>query len=190
MPLARLYGANLSPRIGGSHLDLLVALGQGPQGIAPHALRSLDWSEPTLGESGSAFDEGSARRRHEQAADRRRAAEAAARDALAIDAKLRTRFDRLLATAQRYALVREEQIGDFSLAWPVMQRAIARLAEDLVERGVLGDPDQVHFLEQEEIDAALGPDARRLDARCEERRTAWRRQSAWRHRSRSAAYLR
>ena len=177
VPLARFYGANLRPRIGGSHLDLLVALGQRPQGIAPHALRSLDWSEPTLGESGSAFDEGAARHRHEQAADRRRAAEAAARDALAIDAKLRARFDRLLATAQHYALVREEQIGDFSLAWPVMQRAIARLAEHLVERGVLSDPDQVHFLEREEIDAALGPDALPLDARCEERRTTWRRQS-------------
>ena len=171
VPLARFYGANLRPRIGGSHLDLLVALGQGPQGIAPHALRSLDWSEPTLGESGSAFDEGAARHRHEQAADRRRAAEAAARDALAIDAKLRTRFDRLLATAQHYALVREEQIGDFSLAWPVMQRAIARLAEDLVERGVLSDPDQVHFLEREEIDAAVG--ARRPSPRREVRGAAY-----------------
>ena len=177
VPLARFYRANVQPRIGGSHLDVLVGLGQGPQEITPHALRSLDWSEPTLGEWGSAFDESAAQRRHAQAADRRRAAEAAARDALAGDVQLRTSFDQLLATAQHYALVREEQIRDFSLVWPVMRRAIARLADDLVERGVLSDPDQVHFLERDEMDAARAPDARPLGATSDERRTAWRRQS-------------
>jgi len=174
--LARFYGAHLRPRIGGSHLDLLVGLGDEPRGMAPHALRSLDWIESTLGEAGSGIDEQAARRRHAEASDRRRAAEAAARDTLGANPKLAKRFGRLLATAQHYALVREEHIGEFSLAWPVMRRALARLADALVELGVIAQPDQLHFLTRAEVDAAVSGDAVPSGAIADERRDAWRRQ--------------
>jgi pyruvate,water dikinase len=178
LPLARFYGASLHPRIGGSHLDLLIGLGEGPRGAAPHALRSLDWSEPTLGESGSVVDEAAGRLRHEDAAARRRAAEAAARGALIGVPKLRRRFDGLLATAQRYALVREEQVGDFSLAWPVMRRGLARLAATLVELGAIAEPGQIHFLTRAELQGAFGSDAAgSLATEADDRRAAWQRQS-------------
>jgi pyruvate,water dikinase len=49
VPLADLYRRHLSARIGGSHQWLLAGLGA-PAAPAAHAVTSLDWAQPTLGE--------------------------------------------------------------------------------------------------------------------------------------------
>jgi len=177
VPLARFHRAQLLPRIGGSHLDLLVGLGEEPRGAASHALRSLDWIEPTLGETDSSVDEAASLMRRAAARDQRLATEAAARGALADRPKQLRSFDRLLGEAQRYALIREEHVRELSLAWPVMRRALARLGDDLVVRRVIEHPDQVHFLTRAELGAALRGDLGLSSTLAEGRREAWHRRS-------------
>lgn len=177
VPLARFYGTHLRDRIGGSHLDLLVGLGEALRESAPHALRSLDWIEPTLGETTTSADIPASQSRHAAARDRRSRAEGAARDALAAEPKLLGQLDRLLARAQRYALTREEQITDFSLAWPPMRRAVARLGDTLMKRGVIERSDQVGYLRHDELLAALHGGSGSLAAIAEARARAWRQDS-------------
>lgn len=186
VPLARLYRDAIRPRIGGTHLDLLEGLSWQPRNAVPHALRSLDWFEPTLGEShagsalavtGGPFEPAVALERHRQAADRRLLAERSSRMALADRPRLLRRFNRLLATAQHAALRREEQVADFSLAWPVMRRALMRLGDGLVVDGVLERSDQVHFLIRAEVDAALDGVRSPRSATAEDRRAAWQDQA-------------
>jgi hypothetical protein len=51
MQLVRFYHRHLAPSIGGSHLTLLVGLGA-PAAAPAHAVTTLDWASPTLGERG------------------------------------------------------------------------------------------------------------------------------------------
>ncbi len=82
-------------------------------------------------------------------------AEAEARSALAHEPKLLAQFEKLLATAQRFGRIREEQVASFTLGWPVMRRALLRLGEILTERGVLLTAEDVFFLTRAELLAAL-----------------------------------
>ena len=179
VPLARFYRGHVAPRIGGSHLELLVGLAAEPRAAAPHALRSLDWFEPTLGEvvSGGdghpSHDPAASHDRHRLAAEQRSQSETAAREALADRPRLLRQFERLLGRAQLAARRREEQIADFSLAWPVMRRAIGRLGDAQVADGVIATAEQVHFLTRTEVDAALAGDRTPLSAAADRRRAAW-----------------
>jgi hypothetical protein len=47
VPLARFHASHLAATIGGSHLDLLEGLGSAPPELAPHAVRTIDWIEPS-----------------------------------------------------------------------------------------------------------------------------------------------
>lgn len=146
------------------HQELLLALAvplPAPYPAAPaHAVQSLDWIRPTLGEDremsapSRTLDDLAARRT--QMAERRATIEVACRRALAGRRKLRRRFDRLLALAQRYAILREEQAGWFTLGWPFMRRAVLRLGEELRSRNVIERPDDVFFLTRDELLAGLG----------------------------------
>ena len=53
-------------------------------------------------------------------------------------------------------VVRDEQTREFTLAWPVMRRAVLRIGEALVARGALDAADDVFFLTRTEALAALG----------------------------------
>jgi len=108
LPLARFYAKHLQPRIGGSHLDLLSGVGDEPPRGAEHAVHTLDWVEATLGETGRVPDPDAVSARHREARRRRLDAEGRSRAALGGNPKLLTRFDRLLAVAQRFAGIREE----------------------------------------------------------------------------------
>ncbi|HEY9475320.1 MAG TPA: PEP-utilizing enzyme, partial [Mycobacteriales bacterium] len=119
----------------------------------PHAVHSVDWYHPTAGEHpdpAEPADQGS--RRHRQLAADRQAAEIACRQALATARRTATRFDALLEVAQRYAVIREEQARDLTLAWPVLRRCAHRLGEDLHARGQIPDPADVFFLTRAELD--------------------------------------
>jgi pyruvate,water dikinase len=72
-------------------------------------------------------------------------------------------FDRMLAIAQRYALIRDEQISDVTIGWPLLRRALRRLGEHLVGMHMLAEPDDVYYLERAEIDLALAGRAPRVD---------------------------
>jgi pyruvate,water dikinase len=75
----------------------------------------------------------------------------------------RDRFDHLLGIAQRYALVRDEQVLDSTIGWPLMRIAIRRLGQHLVDLQVVGTADDVYYLERAELDRALAGHAVRVD---------------------------
>jgi pyruvate,water dikinase len=147
--LARFYRRNLASALGGSHLPLLAGF-EPPAGPGRHAVVSLDWWHPTspLAESAVKPPEG-----HARLVEARETAEEAAFQALASSPRRLRAFRRLLADAQHLVLVREEQVRDLTLAWPVMRRAALRIGEALAARGMLSEPDDIFFLTRDE---ALG----------------------------------
>jgi pyruvate,water dikinase len=149
--LALFYRRHLAPPLGGSHLTLLVGL-EGAAQPAPHALLSLDWwhapqpAETTAGPS--------AEQRKALTAQRHEAERAAERAIASQPRRLRA-FRRLLAGAQELVPIREEQVQEWTLPWPVMRRAVVRLGEDLAARGILGHADDVFFLTRDELRTAM-----------------------------------
>jgi rifampicin phosphotransferase len=74
---------------------------------------------------------GERHKRHDQLAEQRRSAEQRCRDALADRPRLLAEFDRLLTVCQHYAIIREEQARDFTLAWLVLRTCAQRLGAHL-----------------------------------------------------------
>src|SRR4029078_5527546 len=66
----------------------------------------------------------------------------------ALSPRLRRQFDSVLGLAQHYARVREEQLSQLTIGWPVVRRALRRLGESCVRRGVISRPEDIHFLER------------------------------------------
>jgi rifampicin phosphotransferase len=181
--LASFYQQRLVARVRRSHQELLRGLPTPFPDPPPHAVQSLDWIRPTLGEepwTTSMFLEApdSATARRLRLETERRSAEAACREALAGQPRLLRRFNALLALAQRYAILREEQSGWFTLGWPLLRQAVARLGATLRDRGVIAQPDDVFFLTQAELRASLAGDPQDVRAAVAERRREW----AWRRR--------
>jgi pyruvate,water dikinase len=156
---------------------LLTALPGAGGDPPPHAVVSLDWWHATLGEHhprppGSAVDQPG----REQPSARRLAAEDACRTALADRPRLARRFTTLLATAQRYATIREEQARALTLGWPLLRAAAHRLGHLLHTAGAIDDPDEVFFLTHAELTAGLAPAPPRLSDTAAARHVAWQRQ--------------
>ncbi|MFP5328033.1 MAG: PEP-utilizing enzyme, partial [Acidimicrobiia bacterium] len=82
-------------------------------------------------------------------------AEEAAFAALASSPRRLRSFRRLLADAQHLVPLREEQVGELTLGWPAMRRAVVRIGEGLASRGVIEEPDDVFFLTRDEALSAL-----------------------------------
>jgi pyruvate,water dikinase len=82
-------------------------------------------------------------------------AEDAAFAALASSPRRLRAFRRLLADAQHLVPVREEQVAELTIAWPVMRRAVLRIGEALASRGVISEPADVFFLTRDEALSAL-----------------------------------
>lgn len=136
---------------------------------APHAVESLDWIRPPLGAAHTDMGNMPAlEQRRARMAQDRRATEAECRHALASHARLRRRFDTLLALAQRYAILREEQACWFTFGWPFMRQAALRLGEALRLRGVIAHADDVFFLTRDEVETHLGLGAGRAAERAVE----------------------
>jgi len=154
LKLARFCRRHLAVSDLASHQELVLACRE-PE-PAPHTVFSLDWYRALPSETASS-DVGDERRvRHERLRVRRQAAESAARAALAGQPKLRQRFEALLSVAQEFAAVREEQVSELTLAWPVFRLALRRLGEELVRRKVLDEADEIYFLTRGEVIAASG----------------------------------
>ena len=150
--LAQFYRRHLAPSLGGSHLPLLTGF-EAPTDPARHAVASLDWWHAPGPPAGSATRPAAD---HARLVETRHAAEEAAFAALApLPRRLRA-FQRLLADAQHLVPLREEQVAELTIAWPVMRRAVWRIGEELVSRGVIGEPDDIFFLSRDEVLAAIG----------------------------------
>jgi phosphohistidine swiveling domain-containing protein len=144
---------------------------------AAHAVQSADWYHPVAADLPTAAaplpDAGS---RLARLAAQRATAEHACRAALAGRPRLMNRFEQLLQVNQRYAVIREEQARDFTLAWPVLRTCVRRLGEHLVMAGALDHADDVFFCIRDEVLARTTSQAAPLNATVRERREQWQRQ--------------
>jgi len=168
IPLAQFYRLHLADKLGG-HVQLLLR-GLVRASTPSHAVLSLDWSFPTLGEMERIPPDTDADARYARLSREREDLERHAHELLS--PQLAARFDRLLAEAQRAAVLREEQVLELTRPWPVFRRALARIGESLVAQGVIAAPEDVYFLERGELLSAP-TDHRPLVA---ERRARWERQ--------------
>ena len=147
--LAGFYHRHLRGTLGGSHLPLLTGF-EAPHGEGAHAVVSLDWWYPTAAAGSPTRTAG-----HPRLVDARRQAEEAAFSALASSPRRLSAFRRVLADAQHLVPLREEQVAELTMPWPVMRRAVVRIGEALVARGFIGEADDVFFLTREEALGAL-----------------------------------
>jgi rifampicin phosphotransferase len=143
--------------------------------LPAHAVHSIDWYWPTAGELDTPAPAADVARGHRQLAARRKTAEAACRAALAHRRRLRRRFDRLLAIAQTYAVVREQQTRQLTLGWPILRRCALQLGDHLARHDRIGEAEDVFFLVRAELEAALA--GQPLPPRAiDERNARWQRQ--------------
>jgi rifampicin phosphotransferase len=169
--LAKFLRRHLAGRVDSGYQVLLRGVQGVEAGTPPHAVQSVDWHRPTLGELGLASEDPGAQARQQKIATEREAAEAACRAALADRPRLLARFEALLEVAQRYAALRERQARDFTLGWPLLRRCALRLGEGLAEDGAIDDPADVFFLKRAEL--GEHEDLRKAVA---ERKGRWERQ--------------
>jgi pyruvate,water dikinase len=150
--LARFYRRHLANALGGSHLPLLAGF-EAPGDPGRHAVVSLDWWHPL-----SPLAETATRpaQDHARLIEARRSAEAAAFGALASSPRRVETFRCMLADAQHLVVVREEQVRELTIAWPVMRRAVLRIGEALATRRVIAEPEDIFFLTRDEALEALG----------------------------------
>jgi phosphohistidine swiveling domain-containing protein len=160
-------------KLGESHLPLLLGLAPSAE-PAGHFVESLDWWSPTLGERTPTVETEVQDHLHEMASAgleaRRLAAMSRAHQALRSQRKRRA-FDRLLAEAQHSAVVREEQVAQFTLAWPLFRSVLRRMGDALVTARTIDTPDDIYFLKRSEIEGAVSA-AAGLQAQVAQRRAA------------------
>jgi phosphohistidine swiveling domain-containing protein len=165
--VARFFRKHLRDVEGAPH-ELVSGLAPVPPPGA-HLCCSLDWMHPTAGELGLAGGEPFV---HAGAAARREALEQACMAQLS--PQLQARFQAMLAVARDYALVREQQSRDLTLAWPNVRAILRRLGARAVQAGAFDAPDDVFWVERGELEEALS--GRSLRRRIAERRARWQRQ--------------
>ena len=150
MNLARFYRRFLAPSLGGGHLPLLAGFDQ-PAATGRGALVSLDWSYALLPQDASATA-----RDHGRVEEARHAAEEAAFEVLRSSPRRLRAFRRLLTDSQHVVPIREEQVSELTIAWPVMRRAVLRIGGWLAENGAIAEADDVFFMTRDEVLQALG----------------------------------
>ncbi|MGB8385349.1 MAG: PEP/pyruvate-binding domain-containing protein [Dermatophilaceae bacterium] len=156
----------------------------GPQGLLrglpgaqptfpTHAVYSLDWYHPTAAEAAIDLPTMPALPEPGLAATRTQI-ETTCRAVLQPQPKLLARFEGLLAVAQRYAVIREEQARDFTLAWPLLRRCAHRLGQALVDNGGIAQVDDIFFLTLAEVTDQLAGTANNHAITTTARRARWR----------------
>ena len=142
-----------------------------------HAVQSADWYHPVAAELSTAdmamADGG---HQHARLAQQRATAERTCRAALAGQPRLLTQFEQLLQVNQRYAVIREEQARDFTLAWPVLRTCVRLLGEHLVATGAVEQADDVFFCTRNEVTTRPAGRAESMVDIVRERRHLWQRQ--------------
>ena len=174
---ARQHLADVLPdEQGGAQVLLRGLPGTQPVDVG-HAVLSADWYHPVASELSRPSPAAGARARHAQLAEQRAAAEQTCRTKLAQQPRLLAEFEQLLQVNQRYAVIREEQARDFTLAWPVLRTCVRRLGEHLAVTGILTDREDVFFCTRAEVAARLAGHAEPLQPETlAERRQRWQHQ--------------
>ena len=178
--LTRFYRQHLAQVLPEEHGGWQVLL-RGLTGTQPvstvHAVQSADWYHPVAAELSTAdmalADGG---HRHARLAQQRATAEQACRAALAGQPRLLTQFEQLLQVNQRYAVIREEQARDFTLAWPVLRTCVRLLGEHLVATGAVEQADDVFFCTRNEVATRPAGKAEPIIEIVRERRHLWQSQ--------------
>jgi pyruvate,water dikinase len=177
MRFCRQHLARVLPEEDGGWQVLLRGLPGAQPVSAAHAVQSLDWYHPVASELPNAeIEPGDGGHREVRLAQQRSTAERACRAALASQPRLLSQFERLLQVNQRYAVIREEQVRDFTLAWPVLRTCLRLIGEHLVASGVIERADEVSFCTQNEVCRRLAGNADSMVAIVRERRQLWQRQ--------------
>lgn len=175
--LARYYRKTFFPGLHEPYHGLLVSHGQA-DGAAPHAVSTLDWHRPTLGEITDATRLEPRPAVDTDTADRLKKLCLSVLSRRKVDPAA---FNRLLTLALDTARLRRRYTQSFTEPWPVLRRALHRLGAALEEKGVLDCPEHVHFLTYEELRAALAQSAPSPSQELIARRTStWARQRALR----------
>jgi rifampicin phosphotransferase len=167
--LAGFARQHLAATVDGSVQQLLVGLCGTQPALPPYAVQSVDWAHPTAGELGWQPCQPSGR--HRELAAHRELLTARCAAILADRPALQGRFLALLEVAQRYAVLREQQARQFTLAWPLLRRCALRLGDHLRANGVIEQAEDVFFLTCGELNQASS-----LAAVVGQRRAAWERQ--------------
>jgi rifampicin phosphotransferase len=142
-----------------------------------HAVQSADWYHRVAAElsrTDIALADGGPR--HARLAQQRGTAEQACRATLASQPRLLTQFEQLLQVNQRYAVIREEQARDFTLAWPVLRTCARLLGEHMVATGAIEQPVDVFFCTRNEVATRPAGNADAIVEIVRERRHLWQRQ--------------
>jgi rifampicin phosphotransferase len=171
--LARYYRKAILPDLDEPYHGLLVDREQG-EGAAPHAVSTLDWYRPTLGEVANGSRLEPQRVACTDSADR---LEQLCRSVLSRHKTDPAPFNRLLTLARDTARLRQRYTGTLTEPWPVLRQALHRLGAALAEKGVIESLEHVHFLTYEELEAALSQRApARRQELIEHRASTWARQ--------------
>lgn len=139
---------------------------------AQHAVHSLDWYHPAAGEhvpAGPPIPTDSSRPSTAQLT--RTQVEQRCADQLRDRPRQLKQWTTLLALAQKYTRIREEQADSLTLAWPLLRTCARRLGESLTATGVLDDPSLVFFLTRTELDQSTS-----LTETARRRREQWQTQ--------------
>lgn len=174
--LGRFYRQYLASQVEIDVRVLLAGLSASEPAALTHAVLSADWYWPTLGESSHSGPVNQLKQRRTELIERREAAEKACRQALQDRPELLRRFEVLLALAQRYARLREEQANLLTLAWPPLRKCVLRLGTAAVASGAIDREEDAFFLSRPElVGSATGTSTEALQARIRERRDDWER---------------
>ncbi|HEV2656140.1 MAG TPA: PEP/pyruvate-binding domain-containing protein [Ktedonobacteraceae bacterium] len=87
-------------------------------------------------------------------------------------------FRRLVGMAQRFAPLREDELADVGLGWPVLRRMLREIGQRLVTHDAITIPDDVFWLTQDELLEAVialdrGQSPANYHTTVSERRTTW-----------------
>jgi pyruvate,water dikinase len=149
--LARYYRRNILPYLNLPYHGLLVD--QHPVDVvAPHAVSTLDWYRPTLGEMLTGSDP---QPRLTSRTDETDGLEHRCLSILSQRNRGTARFHRLLTLTRDSARLRRQYTANLTRPWPILRQALHRLGTALESRGVIDRPEQLHFLTDQEVRDAL-----------------------------------
>ena len=146
--LAQFWRRHLKDRLGVSHMVVLQGLDQAEVTSRTPRLESLDWwREP--------FPPAPPPQDVERLRQERLALEQRAMECLENSPRKLSKYVETLTGTQRLMPIREEQISQLSIGWPVMRRAVLRIGEALVSSGCVDAAEDVFFLTRSETVAMV-----------------------------------
>lgn len=150
--LARFWNRHLKDKVGASHMTLLQGLKSTDERRLTPQLETLDWVTAAAATT-------SVTSNLEALKARRIETQEKAEQILERSPRRLAKFHRLVTDAQHLEPVREEQVAQLSLAWPVMRRAVQRLGESLQASGAIAAVNDVFFLTRSEVERLLSDPA-------------------------------